>query len=162
MAIRCPLLGESCGYKPQQGRHSMPDLSGSRIDHLNIGVPDLARSVAFYDPVLASIGITTLLRVPADPSSDQRAMHGFGIGAKPFFWLVASERVGTDVHIGFTVDTREAVHAFHDAALAHGATELQAPASHPEYHDNYYGGFVLDHDGINIEAVCHHPQPDGR
>ncbi len=134
----------------------MPDLSGSRLDHLNVGVPDLPRSATFYEPALAAIGITTLLRVPADPAAHQRAMHGFGVGAKPFFWLVASERAGTDVHIGFTVDTREAVHAFHDTALAAGATELQAPAVHPEYHPDYYGGFVLDPDGINIEAVCHH------
>lgn len=135
----------------------MSDLSGSRIDHLNVGVPDLARSAAFYEPVLAAIGITTLLRVPADSSADQRAMHGFGVGAKPFFWLVASERVGTDVHLAFTVDTRATVHDFHEAALAAGAQELHAPAVHPEYHDDYYGGFVVDPNGINLEAVCHHP-----
>ncbi len=69
----------------------MPRLDGSRIDHLNLPVADLAASVAFYEPVLATLGITTLVAVPASPG--QKAMHAFGIHPKPFFWLVAS---GTD------------------------------------------------------------------
>lgn len=61
------------------------------------------------------------------------------------------------MHLAFTADTREDVDAFHRAALDTGATELLAPAVHPEYHDDHYGGFVVDPHGINLEAVCHHP-----
>ena len=134
----------------------MPDYSGSLIDHLNIGVPDLDRSSAFYDAVLPTLGITRLLTVPQTP--DQLAMRGFGRHPKPFFWLVADGRVGDDVHLAFTAESRDAVRAFYDAAMAAGARSLLAPGLRPEYHSDYYGAFVLDPDGINLEAVCHHPE----
>lgn len=129
--------------------------AGSRIDHLNIAVPDLDRSIAFYSRVLGVIGIETKLHIPARP--DLPAMHGFGVGRKPFFWLIAGGTAGTNTHLAFTVDSRDLVHRFHDTALAAGATPLHAPAVRAEYHPDYYGGFVLDPDGINLEAVCHEP-----
>lgn len=133
----------------------MPDRTGSQIDHLNLAVPDLARSVAFYTPVLATLGIGTVLTIPERP--DLPAMHGFGwVERKPFFWLIAGGTVGSNMHLAFTADDRAAVEAFHAAALAAGATELHAPGVWEEYHPDYYGGFVLDPDGINLEAVCHH------
>jgi catechol 2,3-dioxygenase-like lactoylglutathione lyase family enzyme len=132
----------------------VPDYAGSLIDHLNIAVPDLARSLAFYEPVLATLGITKLLRVPAGPG--QLEMHGFGRHPKPFFWLVADGRVGDDMHLAFTAADRDTVRAFYDAALAAGATSLLPPGLRPEYQPDYYGAFVLDPDGINLEAVCHH------
>ena len=133
----------------------MTDRSGSRIDHLNIAVPDLHAAMAFYEPVLASIGITQMLVIP--PGSHGPAMTGYGWpDRKPYFWLVDEGTVGTNMHLAFTVDTRADVDAFHRAALDAGATERLAPAVHPEYHDDYYGGFVLDPHGINLEAVCHH------
>ncbi|MFY0407611.1 VOC family protein [Solicola sp. PLA-1-18] len=137
----------------------MLDRSGSRIDHLNVAVPDLAAAVAFYEPVLASIGITTILAIPADPGDDDRpAMTGYGLAdVKPYFWLIDRGTVGTNMHVAFTVDTRDDVHTFYDAALAAGADPLHAPAVHEQYHRDYYGGFVLDPHGINLEAVCHHP-----
>lgn len=132
------------------------DRSGSRIDHLNVAVPDLDAAVAFYEPVLASIGIVTILRIPTLEEGTQPAMHGFGLaGVKPYFWLVDGGTVGTNMHVAFTVDTREQVHTFYAAALAAGATSLHAPAVWAEYHDDYYGGFVTDPHGINLEAVCH-------
>ncbi|MCZ2849460.1 VOC family protein [Modestobacter sp. VKM Ac-2978] len=134
----------------------MTDRSGSRIDHLNIAVPDLAAAMAFYEPVLASIGIAQMLVIPAGDHGP--AMTGYGWSdRKPFFWLVDDGTVGTNMHLAFTVDTRDEVHVFHEAALAAGATEREAPAVRPEYHPDYYGGFVDDPHGINLEAVCHHP-----
>lgn len=134
----------------------MLDRSGSRIDHLNIAVPDLHAAVAFYEPVLASIGIVKMLEIPAMP--DLPAMAGFGLAdVKPYLWLVDGGVVGTNMHVAFTVDTRADVETFHHAALAAGATERHAPAVWTQYHDDYYGGFVDDPHGINLEAVCHHP-----
>ncbi|SDN41156.1 Catechol 2,3-dioxygenase [Geodermatophilus sp. DSM 45219] len=138
----------------------MTDRSGSRIDHLNIAVPDLAAAVRFYEPTLASIGITKMLEIPPDPVTGRPAMTGFGLArVKPYFWLVDRGTVGTNTHLAFTVDTREEVHVFYDAALAAGATVREAPAVRREYHTDYYGGFVDDPHGINLEAVCHHPVP---
>jgi catechol 2,3-dioxygenase-like lactoylglutathione lyase family enzyme len=132
------------------------DRSGSRIDHLNIAVPDIAAAAAFYDPVLASIGITKMLDIPADPGGGRPAMIGYGWpDRKPYFWLVDEGTVGTDMHLAFTVDTREDVQVFYDAALAAGATSRETPAVRTEYHADYYGGFVDDPHGINLEAVCH-------
>ena len=136
----------------------MPDRSGSRIDHLNIAVPDLKAAVAFYEPVLHSIGIAKMLEIP-ELAEDQPAMTGFGWpDTKPYFWLVDRGTVGSNMHLAFTVDTREDVETFYAAALEAGATSLESPAVHPEYHDDYYGGFVTELHGINLEAVCHHPQ----
>ncbi len=136
----------------------MPDFTGSQIDHLNIAVPDLHRSLAFYEPALASIGIVKLLEFPADESEPRPEMHGFGRHPKPFFWLIAEGTAGTNMHIAFTVEDREAVRRFYDAALAAGGTSHLEPGVRPEYHEDYYGGFVLDSDGINVEAVCHRPE----
>ncbi|MET0425114.1 MAG: VOC family protein [Actinoplanes sp.] len=131
--------------------------AGSRLDHLNLAVPDLAAAVAFYEPVLAGIGITKMLEIPPNATPNQpTAMTGFGLaGVKPYFWLIDGGTVGTNMHVAFTVDTRADVSTFFAAALAAGATVLQEPAVHPEYHADYYGGFVLDPHGINLEAVCH-------
>jgi catechol 2,3-dioxygenase-like lactoylglutathione lyase family enzyme len=135
------------------------DRAGSRIDHLNIAVPELAAAVAFYEPTLASIGITKMLQIPEVSENDQPAMTGFGLAeVKPYFWLIDRGSVGTNMHVAFTVDTRDQVDVFFRTALGAGATPLQAPAVHPEYHPDYYGGFVRDPYGINLEAVCHRPE----
>lgn len=137
-----------------------PDRAGSRIDHLNIAVPDHSAAVAFYEPVLACIGITKMLEIPTLEEGTQPAMTGFGLaGVKPYFWLVASGTVGSNMHLAFTVETREEVHRFYETALAAGATSLHEPAVWLEYHDDYYGGFVVDPLGINLEAVCHQDTP---
>ncbi|WP_227997084.1 VOC family protein [Nocardia australiensis] len=134
----------------------MSDYTGSSIDHLNITVTDLTVSRAFYDAVLPIIGVEKLLDFPA--SGDRPAMVGYGRHPKPFFWLVDGEIVDPNLHLAFTVDSREAVDAFYAAAIAAGATTRDEPAVHPEYHPDYYGAFVNDPDGTNLEAVYHaHP-----
>lgn len=133
----------------------MPDRSGSQIDHLNIAVPDLTRARAFYDPLLDSIGIQPVLHIPA--TATDAAMTGYGWpDTKPFFWLIDDGNVGTNMHLAFTADTRDLVHAFYDTAAGLDAQLLHPPATHPEYHEHYYGAFVLDPHGLNLEAVCHH------
>ncbi|MEW9267290.1 VOC family protein [Kineococcus endophyticus] len=135
----------------------MPGLSGSRIDHLNLPVPDLGASTAFYTAALAPLGIVPLIDVPAGPT--QKAMQAFGIHPKPFFWLVASgaegPRYDADTHVAFTADDRATVDAFHEAALAAGARSLRGPGVWVGYHPHYYGAFVAGPDGVNVEAVCH-------
>lgn len=138
----------------------MDGLTGSLIDHLNLPVADLARAVGFYTAALAPLGIHSVLDVRADPGTGQKAMHGFGVGAKPFFWVVAAgpeTRHDRDTHLAFTAPDRAAVEAFWVAALAAGATPLREPGFCPEYHPDYFGAFATDPAGINVEAVCHHP-----
>ena len=137
----------------------MIDRTGSLIDHLNIAVPSLSEARAFYDPVLASIGIEAMLEFPK--SDTMPAIAGYGWpNVKPFFWLFDEGTVGTNMHLAFTAEDRAGVHAFYDAALAVGAEVLHPPAVHPEYHEHYYGAFVLDPYGINLEAVCHLPESE--
>ena len=98
-----------------------------------------------------------MLVIPGNPATDFPAMTGFGTAeVKPYFWLIDQGTVGTNMHLAFTVDTREAVDTFYAAALAAGATTRDPPGVFPEYHADYYGGFVRDPHGINLEAVCHH------
>jgi catechol 2,3-dioxygenase-like lactoylglutathione lyase family enzyme len=121
------------------------------LDHLSIQCADLQTSAAFYDTVLATIGGERIL--------DFGAALGYGVPPMPDFWL--GEQVsGTgfrESHIAFSAPDRAAVDAFVAAAVATGAEVLHAPRVWPEYHPNYYGGFVRDPDGNNVEAVCHSP-----
>jgi catechol 2,3-dioxygenase-like lactoylglutathione lyase family enzyme len=120
------------------------------IDHAGFGVSDYDRSKAFYSQALAPLGIELLL----EPMG---AAAGFGKDGKPFFWIEATRPVAHEVHVAFAVDSRELVDAFHAAALEAGGTDNGAPGVREIYHPTYYGGYVLDPDGNNIEAVCHVP-----
>jgi len=94
------------------------DRSGSRIDHMNIAVPNLRAAIAFYEPVLPSIGITKTLEIPGIRAQDFPAMTGFGrADVKPYLWLIDRGTVGTNMHVAFTIDTRAAVDTFYAAAL---------------------------------------------
>jgi catechol 2,3-dioxygenase-like lactoylglutathione lyase family enzyme len=119
------------------------------LDHLSIQCADPARSAAFYDAVLAPLGGGRIM--------DFGAVIGFGVGGKPDFWLgpQTSGDGFRESHIAFLADTVDAVHAFFDAAVATGAEVLHEPRRWPEYHPGYYGAFVRDPDGNNVEAVCH-------
>jgi len=118
------------------------------IDHVGIGVSDYARSKAFYERALAPLGITLLM----EPMG--RAA-GLGRDGKPFFWLEAEYAPATEVHLAFAAPDRATVDAFHAAALEAGGTDNGAPGVREMYHPHYYGAYVLDPDGNNIEAVCH-------
>ena len=87
----------------------------------------------------------------------QGPLHGFGVEHKPLFWILGNVEVGAGMHIGFSASTRAQVDAFHEAAIRAGVTDNDRPGIR-RYHENYYGAFVLDPDGISVEAVCHAPQ----
>jgi catechol 2,3-dioxygenase-like lactoylglutathione lyase family enzyme len=124
------------------------------IDHIGIGVSDLAASTAFYRKALQPLGYELLLEVPAELTGSS-AVAGFGVAPKPDFWIGGGKSNLPPVHVAFRVDSRAQVDAFHRAALAAGGRDNGAPGLRPEYHPNYYGAFVLDPDRHNIEAVCH-------
>jgi catechol 2,3-dioxygenase-like lactoylglutathione lyase family enzyme len=121
------------------------------LDHLSIQVSDLAASAAFYDAVLAPLGGGRIL--------DFGEVIGFGAGQLPDFWIgpVTTDGTPREMHVAFTAPDRSAVVAFFDAAVAMGAEVLHEPRVFPEYHPNYFGAFVRDPDGNNVEAVCHTP-----
>ena len=121
------------------------------LDHLSIQCADVTASSAFYDAVLESIGGTRIM--------DFGAIIGYGVPPMPDFWLGPLEFGDgfRESHIAFTAPDRAAVDAFHAAAVAAGAASLHEPRVWPEYHPNYYGAFVRDPDGNNVEAVCHDP-----
>jgi catechol 2,3-dioxygenase-like lactoylglutathione lyase family enzyme len=121
------------------------------LDHVTIGVMGLARSRAFYDAALAPLGILWM----AGEGDD---FAGFGDGTKAFFWIGAKPKGLAGAHIAFTAPDRATVDRFYAAALVAGGRDNGAPGLRPHYHPDYYGAFVLDPDGHNIEAVCHAPQ----
>ena len=120
------------------------------LDHVGFGVSDYERSKAFYSEVLAPLDIELIM----EPSG--RAA-GFGRAGRPFFWLEATRPPATQVHVAFACDSRDVVDAFHVAGLAAGGSDNGAPGLRPIYHEHYYGAYVLDPDGNNIEAVSHGP-----
>ncbi|MEO8301574.1 MAG: VOC family protein [Rhizomicrobium sp.] len=125
------------------------------LDHVGIGVSDVARAKAFFDKALAPLGIALVMEVTAEQTGDQPAC-GFGSEGKPYFWFGGAAQIAR-CHIAFVTKDRSAVDAFYKAGLAAGGTDNGAPGLRPHYHANYYGAFVLDPDGHNIEAVCHTP-----
>lgn len=122
------------------------------LDHLSIQCTDLGASAEIYDRVLATVGGERIL--------DFGEVIGYGVPPMPDFWLgrhVTGEGF-RESHIAFTAPSREAVQAFFAAAVEAGAEVLHEPRVWPEYHPNYYGAFVRDPDGNNVEAVCHAPE----
>jgi catechol 2,3-dioxygenase-like lactoylglutathione lyase family enzyme len=122
------------------------------IDHTGINVSDYERSRAFYEQALAPLGFTLLM----EPLPN---IGGFGRDGKPWFWITDQRQPATtNVHLAFTAPDRATVDAFHEAALAAGGTDNGAPGIREIYHPTYYGAYVFDPDGNNIEACCHHPE----
>jgi catechol 2,3-dioxygenase-like lactoylglutathione lyase family enzyme len=121
------------------------------LDHVTIGVSDIERSKKFYDRALRPLGIERLY-------GEDGKFAGYGISPKAFFWIGRKDIPQTGAHIAFTAQDRATVDRFHDEAIAAGGRDNGQPGLRPNYHPNYYGAFVLDPDGHNVEAVCHSPQ----
>ncbi len=126
------------------------------IDHAGINVADWNRAKAFYDAAMAPLGAKLLMMVPIEHTG---GVHVGGYGRdKPDFWLHEKAETGPGRHYAFSARSRAEVDAFHKAALAAGGRDNGAPGPRPHYHPGYYGAFVLDPDGNNVEAVCHAPE----
>lgn len=122
------------------------------LDHIGFNISSIKISGAFYDAVLAPLGIS-------------RAMEfgnwvGYGRNGKPEFWIGGQEgaKLEGKIHVAFSAGTRTEVNRFYEAAIAAGGRDNGAPGLRKDYHPDYYAAFVLDPDGHNIEAVCHLPE----
>jgi len=127
------------------------------IDHIGIAVTDLNAARAFYRAALAPLGIEIQMDLPDDMTGGDGTYLGFGCAGKPFLWISGARSGFVPVHLAFRAPTRGHVDAFHAAAILAGGRDNGAPGLRPHYHPDYYGAFVLDIDGHNIEAVCHAP-----
>jgi catechol 2,3-dioxygenase-like lactoylglutathione lyase family enzyme len=126
------------------------------IDHTGLHVTDPARSRAFYEKALAPLGYGVLREVPT-AFTGGIVVLGFGVAPKPDFWMAEGAPEAPRVHIAFRAANRAEVDAFYAAAMAAGGSDNGAPGLRPHYHEHYYGAFVRDPDGHNVEAVCHTP-----
>jgi catechol 2,3-dioxygenase-like lactoylglutathione lyase family enzyme len=122
------------------------------IDHLGIPVKDYSKSKVFYLSALAPLGIGIIMEVT---DAEGKAL-GLGAEDKPFFWISEAPLRGS-MHLAFAAETRAQVDAFYAAALKAGAVDNGPPGIRQHYHPNYYGAFVIDPNGVNLEAVCHGP-----
>ncbi len=125
------------------------------LDHITFGVTDFARSAEFYTRAFAPLGVKRLYDVPPEYSGGVSST-GYG-DSRPWFWIVEQDATRGKLHIALTAKSRAIVDAFYAEAIAAGGRDNGAPGLRPHYHENYYGAFVLDADGHNIEAVCHLP-----
>lgn len=119
------------------------------LDHVSLKVADFARSAGFYDAALKPLGLRRLM-------GDDQNFTGYG-DERPFFWIGVGGAPNIGAHVAFSARDRATVDAFHRAAMAAGGRDNGGPGIRPHYHPTYYGAFVLDPDGHNIEAVCHAP-----
>ncbi len=126
------------------------------LDHIGFSVSDFARAKAFYQKALAPLGYHILMEVTAEQSGSYEGA-GFGDDRKPSFWIGTGTPLAGRLHVAFTARSRADVDAFYQAALAAGASDNGPPGIRAHYHPNYYGAFVIDPDGHNVEAVCHAP-----
>jgi catechol 2,3-dioxygenase-like lactoylglutathione lyase family enzyme len=125
------------------------------LDHAGFPVTNYARSKAFYEKALAPLGYSLILEVRQNENDSPAA--GFGADGKPDFWIGGEGGLNRRIHIAIAAKDRASVGAFYRAALDAGGTDNGSPGVRPHYHANYYGAFVTDPDGHNIEAVCHAP-----
>jgi catechol 2,3-dioxygenase-like lactoylglutathione lyase family enzyme len=124
------------------------------IDHTGLQVSDPVKSRAFYDAALAPLGYKPLREIPKEHTGG-KVVVGYGVPPKPDFWLAEGTPNAPRIHIAFRAENHAQVDAFYKAAIAAGGKDNGAPGPRPHYHDKYYGAFVLDPDGHNVEAVCH-------
>jgi catechol 2,3-dioxygenase-like lactoylglutathione lyase family enzyme len=126
------------------------------IDHTGVSVSDPVRSRQFYEKALAPLGYRVLIEVPPEFTGGA-AVWGMGVPPQADFWVNQGTPQQPHIHVAFRAETRAVVDAFHVAAIAAGGRDNGPPGPRPHYHKNYYGAFVLDPDGHNIEVVCHTP-----
>lgn len=144
----------------QQNGVDAEAFQGSTLDHLNVSVVDLGSCLDFYERALNAIGVLKVLDIPGD--QERPHMVGFGYEHKPFFWLVEAGTADPNLHVAFSVASRNLVRRFFEAAVKAGGEVKLEPGLRPEYHEHYYGAFVHDPDGqVNLEAVCHLDDDDG-
>jgi catechol 2,3-dioxygenase-like lactoylglutathione lyase family enzyme len=127
------------------------------IDHMGIGASDFDASRRFYDAALRTLGMGVVMEVSVEMGG---GYHGIGYGKddKPVFWVSSGGARGTGMHVAFAAASRADVDAFYAAGMAAGGRDNGPPGLRPHYHPTYYGAFLLDPDGINVEAVCHAPE----
>ncbi|WP_297511133.1 VOC family protein [uncultured Caulobacter sp.] len=126
------------------------------FDHMGLGTADFQRSTAFYDAALAPLGVRQLYVVPKAFTNGVDVV-GYG-RERPMFWVSGDNATRGRLHVAFAAETRAQVDAFYDAALRAGGKDNGAPGLRPHYDPDYYGAFVLDPDGFNVEAVCRSPE----
>ncbi|MBW2281956.1 MAG: VOC family protein [Deltaproteobacteria bacterium] len=126
------------------------------IDHLSSYATDFPATRRFYESALGALGYSVVseMTLADDPDLPGRRICGFG-KERPVFWVIEVSEPATPRHVAFSTTGRDAVAAFHAAALEGGGTDNGAPGPRPIYHEHYFGAFVLDPDGNNVEAVCH-------
>ena len=131
------------------------------LDHVSIGVSDIARALAFYDAALQPLGMKPVM--PVDIPGIGRVAMGYGeTPSAPCFWVQypidqRPATLGNGVHVALPAPNRAAVDACHAVGLTNGGTDDGPPGLRPDYHANYYAAFLRDPDGAKIEAVCHAP-----
>jgi catechol 2,3-dioxygenase-like lactoylglutathione lyase family enzyme len=131
------------------------------IDHIGFDCTDYRRSRNFYERALAPLGLVVVMELTREQTGGYEGC-GFGRGGRAEFWIGSGTGSGSrpvcgSLHIAFRTEDRIVVDEFHRAAIDAGGRDNGGPGLRPQYHANYYGAFVLDPDGHNIEAVCHEP-----
>lgn len=126
------------------------------IDHTGVIVSNIEQSKAFYRSALAAIGYDLIAEFPASVTG-HADVAGFGEMDQPDFWISSGTPNQPPIHVAFRVQSRKTVDEFYHAALKAGGRDNGKPGVRPHYHPDYYGAFILDPDGHNIEAVCHQP-----
>ena len=126
------------------------------LDHLGFSVRNLKVSRMFYENALKPLGIKPLMEVTPEMTGTDDSHVGFGAN-RPFFWIGTGGKPTPGMHVAFLAQSRKTVDEFYAAAIAAGGKDNGKPGMRPHYHENYYGAFVFDPDGNNIETVCHKP-----
>jgi len=124
------------------------------IDHIGIPVTDIEKARAFYDKALAPLGLRRMKDLGVEDVG--HLASGYGDGTRYYFWI--DNKPMLKLHFAFVAKTRAAVDDFYKAAIAAGGKDHGAPGLRPHYHKDYYGAFVIDADGHNVEAVCRQPE----
>jgi catechol 2,3-dioxygenase-like lactoylglutathione lyase family enzyme len=126
------------------------------LDHVGLAVADYQKAKAFYEKALKPLGIGVIMELTPEQTGGVAAV-GFGENQKPYFWIGTDDKPKGGQHVAFVAADRKMVDDFYAAALAAGGRDNGKPGLRPHYHADYYGAFVYDLDGNNIEAVCHRP-----